>query len=510
MSDRQVARRQTPGVSAEQVANSRRAAGNLETGDWRLTTLAAALLAAALAGCSLGPEYRRPEAELPATWPVAPGVPMNAERWWSLYSDPVLDRLIDEAYAHNQDLALAAARVDEARARARVADAELIPSIDATAQRDRSRASARGGVPMPPGVPLERNNYRAQVNVSYEIDLWGRLRNASKAAQADLLATQAARETVRITLATEVARAYYSLIALDSQVEATRRSLGLRSEGLELQRVRHKAGLINDFNLRQLEAEVLAAQAQLPALEGNRTAQELALAVLLGRSPRAIMEGSVGRSADSGEPAPTVVPEGLPSELLLRRPDVVSAEQQLIAANARIASARALLFPRIALSGFYGSESAALADLFTGPARIWAIGFGLAQPIFQGGRLFGEIEAVEAREKQAVALYQKTLQEAFREVRQALVIQARAREAFEAETRRVAALTDALRLARIRYENGLLSLLEVIDQERNLLQAQLNRADALRVQRAAVADIVKALGGGWQGFEPAPVAGAKP
>jgi multidrug efflux system outer membrane protein len=454
----------------------------------------------ALSGCTLGPEYRRPDAELPAAWPAVQGAPMKAERWWALYSDPVLDRLIDEALAHNQDLALAAARVDEARAFARVADAEMIPSIDATAQRDRSRASARGGMPMPPGVPLERNNYRAQVNISYELDLWGRLRNASRAAQADLLATQAAQETVRITLATEVARAYYSLIALDSQVEATRRALELRSDGLELQRVRQKAGLINDFNLRQLEAEVAAARAQLPALEGNRTAQELALAVLLGRSPRAIMEGTVARSPDSGTPALAVVPEGLPSDLLLRRPDVVTAEQQLIAADARIASARALLFPRIALSGFYGSESASLTDLFTGPARIWAIGFGLAQPIFQGGRLFGEIEAVEAREKQAVAQYQKTLQEAFREVRQALTIQARARESFEAETERVKALTDALELARIRYKNGLLSLLEVIDQERNLLQAQLNRADALRVQRAAVADLVKALGGGWDGF----------
>jgi multidrug efflux system outer membrane protein len=502
MSDKQVVRRQTPDAS-----KGVRGAGVLPPSAFRLPPLAtAALLAVALAGCSLGPAYQRPAAELPAAWPATQGVPMKAERWWSLYSDPVLDRLIDEAFAHNQDLALAAARVDEARAFARIADSEMIPSIDATAQRDRSRASGRGGVPMPPGVPLERNNYRAQVNISYELDLWGRLRNASKAAQADLLATQAAQETVRITLATEVARAYYTLIALDSQVEATRRSLALRSDGLELQRVRQKAGLINDFNLRQLEAEVAAARAQLPALEGNRTAQELGLAVLLGRSPRAIMEGSVARSPDSGQPALAIVPEGLPSDLLLRRPDVVSAEQQLIAANARIASARALLFPRIALSGFYGSESASLADLFTGPARIWALGFGLAQPIFQGGRLFGEIEAVEAREKQAVAQYQKTLQEAFREVRQALTIQVRARESFEAETERVAALSDALELARIRHKNGLLSLLEVIDQERNLLQAQLNRADALRVQRAAVADLVKALGGGWEGFEAAPLA----
>jgi len=463
-----------------------------------------AALAATLAGCALGPDYKRPESELPAAWqqqPSAPGAPAIGERWWALYQDPVLDRLIEEALAHNQDLALAAARVDEARALARVADSEFFPAIDGGFQRDRSRSSARSSTPLPPSVPLERNNYRAQINVAYELDLWGRLRGASNAARAELLATQAARETVRITLATEVARAYYTLLGLDAQVDATRRSLDLRNEALDLQKVRHKAGLINDLNLRQLEAEVAAARAQLPQLEGNRTAQELALSVLLGRSPRAIVEGEVKRGADRGEPAPAVVPEGLPSDLLLRRPDVVTAEQQLIAANARISAARASLFPRIALTGFFGSESGSLSDLFSAPARIWQLAFGLAQPIFQGGRLFGEVEAVQARERQAIAQYQKTLQEAFREVRQALVVQARARETFEAETTRVAALSDAYRLARIRYKNGLLSQLEVMDAERNLLQAQLNRAEALRVQRSAVADIVKALGGGWTGLD---------
>ena len=364
-------------------------------------------------------------------------------------------------------------------------------------------------MPLPPGTPLERTTYRAQINVAYEVDLWGRLRRGSEAARASLLATQAAQQTVRITLASEVARAYFGLIALDSQVEATRRSLELRSNWLELQKVRHAAGLINDFTLKQFEAEVAASRAQLPALDANRNAQALALAVLVGRSPRAIMEGAIARDADRGGPAAPVVPEGLPSDLLLRRPDVVEAEQRLIATNARIGEARAALFPRIGLSGYLGSESAALSDLFTGPATIWQLAFGLAQPIFQGGRLFGEIEVVQARERQAVALYQKTLQEAFREVRTALYTQVRAREAFEAEGARVAALTEALRLARIRYANGLLSQLEVIDAERNLLQAELNRSDALRLQRAAVADLVKALGGGWEGFQTAPVAQSK-
>jgi len=471
--------------------------------------LVSAALIVLLGGCTLGPAYERPAAELPAAWTGAPaqGVKAPTARWWTLYNDPALDRLVEEALIHNQDLALAVARVDEVRARARVADSQFWPAVDAQFQRDRTRNSERSSFPLPPNA-IENNNYRGQLNVSYEVDLWGRLRSASNAARADLLATEAARETVRITLATEVVRAYFTLIAFDAQLAATRRSLALRSDGLVLQKVRHQAGLINDFTLRQLEAEVSAAQAQLPALEANRTAQELALAVLLGRSPRAIMEGTVARHAAQGEPAAPVVPAGLPSDLLLRRPDVVQAEQGLIAANARISEARATLFPRIGLSGYYGSESTALSDLFTGPARIWQLAFGLAQPIFQGGRLFAEVDAVKARERQAVAQYQKTLQEAFREVRQALNTQIKAREAFEAESARTVALTDAARLARIRYENGLVSQLEVIDADRSLLQAELNRSDALRIQRAAVADLVKALGGGWEGFDAAPIAQA--
>ena len=458
---------------------------------------------AILAGCAVGPGYERPAVELPEAWRDTPqqGTAAPAERWWTFFADSALDRLVEEALAHNRDLALAVARVEEARALLQVADAAHIPAIDAEFQRDRSRSSGRSSVPLPPGVPLERNNYRGQINVAYEVDVWGRLRSASDAARAELLATRAAQETVRITLTAQVAQSYFALMAFDAQVDATRRALALRGRTLELQKVRSNAGLIGDLDLRQIEAEVAAARAQLPALERSRAAEELALAVLLGRSPRGIIEESIKPVADRGEPPPLVVPEGLPSDLLLRRPDVVQAEQRLIAANARIAAARAALFPRIALTGFLGSESASLSDLFSAPARIWQLAFALAQPIFQGGRLTGEIEAVRARERQALAQYQKSLQEAFREVREALIRQDRSRAAFEAEGVRVKALEDTVRLARIRYEAGRSSQLEVIDAERNLLQAELNRIDALRAQRAAVADLVKALGGGWAGFD---------
>lgn len=456
---------------------------------------------ALLGGCSLSPNYERPATELPEAWSAAPaqGQAMAGERWWTVYGDATLERLITEALAGNQDLALATARLDEARALARIADAELAPAVDAAFQRDRTRRSSSTATRFP-GAP-ENNNYRAQINVSYELDLWGRLRDSAKAARAELLATSAARETVRIALTAQVTQSYYALVAYDAQIAATRKSLALRQDNLRLQRVRAGAGLINDFVLRQLEAEVAAAQAQLPALERRRTGEELALGVLLGRSPRALIDENVARSAESGQPAMPVIPAELPSSLLLRRPDVVSAEQQLIAANARIGAARASLFPRIGLSGYLGSESAALSNLFSGPAQIWNLGFALAQPIFQGGRLFGEIEAVQARQRQALAQYQKTLQTAFRETHDALVAQTKAREVFDAENARAAALGETLRMARIRYDNGLTSQLEVLDAERNLLSAELNRADALRAQRAAIADVVKALGGGWTGLQ---------
>ena len=452
-----------------------------------------------LAGCSVWPGYKKPVLDLPAQWTDAPtqGQSLSGERWWTLYNDPALERLVDEAIAHNRDLAIAAARVDEARGLLRITDADRFPSIDAAAGYDRSRSSARSSTPLPTGVPLERGNYRATVNVAYELDLWGRLRNASTAARAQLLATSAARETVRITLASDVVRNYYALLALDRQLDVTRRTLDLRAENLRLQKVRHEAGLIADFNLRQLESEVAAARAQLPLIEQQRTSIEVALSVLLGRSPRAIINDAVQVRADTGELAAPVIPEGLPSDLLLRRPDIVQAEQQLIAADARIGVARASLFPRISLTGFFGSESSALGDLFSGPARIWQLAVGLAQPIFQAGRLRAEVDAVTAREQLALAQYQKTVQTAFGEVRESLAAQTRRRESFEAETERVAALRETLRLARIRFDNGLSSQLEVVDAERNLLQAELNRIDALRAQRTAVADVVRALGGGW-------------
>jgi len=447
-----------------------------------------------LAGCAIKPDYQRPAVELPAAWKESADNTVRDGNWWRVYADPALETLGAESRANNRDLARAAARVDEARALVQQSEAAYYPTVDATFNRNRTLSSAATGL-LPPGVQRERNDYRASINVAYEVDLWGKLRATTAAARADLLASEAARETVRITLAADVAKTWFALRALDAQVEATRRTLGLREEGLKLQRKRFDGGVISEYDYRQLEAEVAAARAQLPPLERDREIQETALAVLLGRSPKLILENSIARTREASTLLPAVVPSGLPSELLLRRPDLVEAEQRLIAANARIAVARTAMFPSIQLTGYLGSEAQALASLFSGPAGIWQLAAALAQPIFAGGRLQAAIAAAEAREQQALAGYQGAIQNAFREVRAALAAQRRARESFEAESARAAALGTTLRLARLRYDNGLASQLEVIDAERNLLAAEVARYEALRAQRAAVADLFKALGG---------------
>jgi multidrug efflux system outer membrane protein len=458
-----------------------------------------------LAGCiSLAPNYERPPIELPTDWarPAGGNAADIGAQWWKVYDDALLDQLIDEALANNANLQVAVARVDEARALAGQARAQQYPMLGASLERSRTSASLRTATPAPAGTPRETDDYRGVVIASYELDLWGRLRDASTAARAELLATEAARETVRIALAADVAQAYFALRALDEQLAATQRSLSARAESLELQKLRYQVGVISEFEFRQLEAEVLAAQAQLPALERLRAQQENALAVLLGKSPRAIYEGSVVEAIlrgedDVSESPALVVPAGLPSQLLLRRPDLTEAEQRLIAANARIGVARAAYFPTISLTGFFGSQSGVLADLFTAPAGTWYAAAALTQPLWGAGRAGAGVDVANARQRQTLAQYQQAIQNAFRDVRNAIVAQTKTRAQFEVESERVKALRNSLRLARLRYQNGVANQLEVLDAERSLLGAELNRSDALRAQRAAIADLFRALGGGW-------------
>jgi multidrug efflux system outer membrane protein len=453
------------------------------------------VLTLVLAGCSVQPKYEKPAAELPEAWTET--APRFAEdgKWWRIYQDVELEKTIEEALAGNGDLLIAAARVDEARALLGEARSFLAPSVDARYGTNRQQISTRTASAFP-GLPREFDNHRATVEVSYELDLFGRLRSNAAAARAELEASEASREAVRLALAAEVAKSYFALRSLDEQVALTRRTVALREEALALQRKRLQGGVISEFELRQLEAEAAVVRAQLPPLEREREREEVALSVLLGRSPKQVFEGFVKvKDAAEEAPGPPAVPSGLPSELLLRRPDLVEAERQLAAANARIGVARAEMFPSISLTGVLGSESQALSNLFSGPATIWLLGAAVTQPIFAGGRLKARTEAAQARERAAVAQYQQSIRSAFGEVRTALIAQSRARESYDAESARVAALSETLRLARLRYQNGVASQLDVLDAERGLLAAQTARIEALRAHRAAVADLFRALGG---------------
>jgi multidrug efflux system outer membrane protein len=390
---------------------------------------------------------------------------------------------------------VAAARVDEARAVLGEARSFFFPRVDAQGSAARQQISTRTATSFP-GIPREFESYRGTLNVSYEVDLFGRLRAGADAARAELAASEASRDAVRLALAAQVAKSYFALRSFEEQVNLTKQTLNLREEALGLQRKRRDAGVIGDYELRQLEAEAAAARAQLPGLEQAREREEAALQVLLGRSPQQVFEAEIARRPSREETlqAP-VVPAGLPSELLLNRPDLIEAERHLAAAHARVAAARAEMFPSIALTGVLGSESAALSNLFSGPATLWTIAASVTQPIFAGGRLEARTEAAQARERALLAQYQQAVRVAFSEVRTALVAQSRARETFEAETARADALAETLRLARLRYSSGIASQLEVMDAERGLLSARAARIDALRAHRAAVADLFRALGG---------------
>lgn len=463
---------------------------------------AATLIAVALTGCmTVGPDYRRPQVETPEQWPGATAPEALSSTWWRVYGDPVLDQMIDEALVHNLDLRRAIARVDEARAALGITRADQYPGVSAKASASRNRISQESVITVPPGVDPKYSDYQATLNASYEVDFWGKYRRATEASRAELLGSRFNREAVRLALIADVAKSYFSLRALDAQVAITRRTISTRQASTALQRMRFEAGVASAFELRQVEAEAAQAQALLPTIERQLAAQETALAVLLGRSPRAIVGQPVERGAAMDAlTAPPSIPSGLPSEMLQHRPDLRQAEQSLVAANARIGQAKAAFYPSISLTGFFGGESSTLSGLFDAQSRVWQFAGSAAQTVFDTGRTRSQVGAAEARQQQALAQYQLAIQNAFKDAVDALVAQRKAREVMEAEQMRIDALQSSMQLAQLRYDNGVSSLLDVLIAERALLDAQLNRVEAQRAQLSATTDLFKALGGGWDGL----------
>lgn len=457
----------------------------------RKTVLAAAL-GLALAGCAaVGPDYQRPEVAVPANWRLANGeaTAMVNPAWWRQFNDPALDRLVDIALQENKDLKIASARIEEYLGRYAFTRADQFPQLGADASADRTRTPA--GVSAS-GNPAINSSYQAAALLSFELDLFGRLRRATEAAQANLLATEEGRRTVVLSLVTAVASNYVQLRSLDQQLGIARRTLDTRRESLRIAQLRFNAGLTSELDVRQAEAEYQAAAVQIPQLDIAIAQRENALSLLLGRNPGAIERG---RNLDQLAAPP--VPSGLPSELLEQRPDLRQAEQQLIAANANIGVAKAAYFPVISLTGLFGYVSPQLENLFEGPSRTWNYGAGLSVPIFTAGKIAGQVQAAEAVQQQTLLNYEQTIQTAFSEVEDNLVALRKGRERLQAQQAQTESLRRYLRLARLRYDNGYTSYLEVVDAERNLFNAELasaqNRGDVL----LALINLYKAMGGGW-------------
>ena len=457
-----------------------------------MTRICTAALALALAGCTLGPNYQRPEVDLPKDYAVAQAPVPAPERWWVVFMDPVLDTLVEEGFAHNRDLRAAAERIEQARAQLGITRSDMWPDAGIEATRGRTRSSELGSFPLPPEA-IETNSNRLVLKASWELDFWGKYRRATEARRSELAASEAGRDAVRASLIGDIARGYFALRAFDRRLESVSRTLVGREKAVELQKLRLDAGVVSELEFRQVESEMRNTEALVPLLRQAIVRQEGALAVLLGRSPRAIFAGAIERGSPA-LPVAVEVPAGLPSDLLLRRPDLREAEARLHAANARIGVARAAYFPSITLTGFFGGESQSLGDIFSSAARTWNFTGGLLQPLFASGAIKGGVDLANARMREAAELYQKAIATAFSEVRNAIHNQTNARDALASQSAREAALARTAELAKLRYDNGAVSLFEVLEAERQLALARLDAIDAERDRRNAIVDLYLALG----------------
>lgn len=460
----------------------------------RFTALAACLTL--LAGCMLGPNYKRPDLDLPAGEAADNFSIFTNAKWWEVFDDPVLNQLEAEALAYNKDLQAAAARVDQARAAVGIARADQMPSLSAAAEAGRAGNNNGSG----------QTQSTAGVSASFELDLWGKYRRLSEAARARLLASESARDTVRLTLTADVANNYFTLLMLDEQVLIAQRTLKARQENVRIYESRYKNGYSTEVDLKRVEANMASVQAQERQLQLKITQTETALSVLVGKSPREIVENNVprGKSITEITLIPDV-PENLPSDLLARRPDVRSAEGQLIAANANIGAARASYFPSIPLTASAGYASGALDSLFMGSSGVWAIGGQVLAPIFEGGKIRAQNKKAEAEYREMLASYEKTVQGAFKEAYDALAANRLNRDIFESYKQQTAAMQRSYDLTKKQEDAGLIGVTDLLDVEENLLSAEMNLASARNDELAAVVNLSKALGGGWnveEGFGP--------
>ena len=440
------------------------------------------------AGCTMGPNYKRPQTDLPQGQDASNYAVFTQQNWWQMFNDPVLNAMEDTALQYNWDLQAAIARVDQARAEVTIAGANQLPTVSAAGTTGRQGNAQGSG----------EATSRAGLNVSFELDLWGKYRRMKESARAQLLATEAARDTVKLTLTADVAKQYFTMLMLDEQIKIAQQTVSAREENVRIYQSRYDTGYATEVDLRRVQANLQSVKAQEDSLRLQLAKTETALAVLLGKSPRAIVEEKIQRGKSLNEV--TLVPDvpaNLPSDLLERRPDVMTAEQQLIAANANIGVARASYFPDISLTAAAGYASSALTSLFTGDAGVWSLGADLVSPIFNGGKITAENKKAEAQYREILANYQKTLQLAFKEALDAINSNQMYRQIYDSYLAQTNDMRRSYELTKKQEDAGLIGVTDLLSVEETYLSSEMNLATARNNELDAVVDLAKSLGGGW-------------
>jgi multidrug efflux system outer membrane protein len=477
----------------------------------KLQAIAILIAVGFCSSCTVGPNYRRPAVQVPQAFRAPAPLPDSQAasfadlKWWEVFRDQELQSLIRTALQQNYDLRDAVTRVEMAQAKLGITRSDQFPQASASGNVNFTRLSRNGAFPLPPDlVPSQNRNWgQAQLSLlSFELDLWGRLRRATEAARASLLSAEENRKAVVTTLVSDVAAQYFTRRELDAQMEISRQTLATRQEALRLTTSRRNYGIATDLDLKQAEQLVDTASVTISTLQQQIEQTENQITLLMGENPAGLTGENPAETVRVGSfdenALPPEVPAGLPSALLERRPDIRAAEQNLIAANADIGVAKAAYFPQLSLSGLIGGQSTQLSKLFSGPNSAWSFVPQLSQPIFTAGRLRSNVKLAEAQRDSAVVQYQKAIQTAFTEVSNALIAHQRVREAREKQESLVAVLEERKRLAYMRYQGGVDTQLNALDADRDLLQAKLDLGQIKLNELLSVVQLYKALGGGWQ------------
>ena len=452
-------------------------------------------LALALGGCMVGPDYRQPQVEVMNKYRFDDKTSRDiaGSVWWEQFRDPIMNELITTALEENKDIRVAAARIEEFQGRYGATRSALFPQISGNASADRLRPPAfTWPLPSESGTDAFRNVYQVSINANWELDIWGRVRRLTEAARAQIFASEALRRATILTLVSSVASSYINLLIFDRQLEIAIATAASRAEMLRIFEMRYEGGVISQLELSQMQSQFEIAAAAIPPLEAAVGQQENAISVLLGRNP-----GSIRRGRALAQLELPAVTAGLPAELLARRPDISEAEQNLVAANAQIGAARALYFPKISLTGILGVASTQLSNMFIGPAYLAAFGIVTSVPIFTAGGIAGQVKQAESRREQAFHNYQQVILVALKEVEDSLIGLQKARERLDVLNRRVEASRTYVEMAELRYDEGYISFIEVLDAQRTLFEASTSQAEVQGGVFNSLVNLYKALGGGW-------------